>query len=87
MYVAQNVPPKYLFVNEGIALEMLLPKLYEEAELDIPQKGDADFGEFLEFRKLLLYNFKHRDVTPHALEQMISAFLLAKKSAFRQLDA
>lgn len=64
-----------LFLNEKVAMCMLIPKLFVELGLSYPDKPDEAKRMMKGFRELLYYNIKYRTFTQQSLELMIQAFM------------
>ena len=75
--IKENLPYKYLHINEKVFTALLISKLLAEAGID-PDTPNADILSFME---LLFYNFKYRIFTQKSLELMASAFLCGCKFA------
>jgi hypothetical protein len=71
--VAKNVDDAMLCINERVAINMVIPKLFNKLGID-PTDDLKNPAEFKDFFELFLYNLVYRIYTPQSLEFMFQAF-------------
>ena len=73
MQIVEKVSDEMLYINERVAINLIIPKLLDECGID----KNADVRnpeEFRDFFELFLYNLVYRTYTPQSLEFMFQAF-------------